>query len=753
MKIYLDNNLGVTNVEQEELTQDTIGYNILKVYIPNAVLTPYDTFTCYYGALLQNGRKVGWFAMEARTSTDADYEANYTLYKAALEQCVVSVEGKVYIGCQVILGNSGNATLIKKNTAVVQFNVRKSVAINNDILVLDTDQTTTDVLESYKNLLENALLTYATKAEVYTKQEVNSALALKADKSDTYTKAEADNTFAPKSTAITHTGNQLQDYSGNNIYPNLADGSITMTKLATEIKNSFSTNFETVSVTWVNGQYCSRADGSISSDTNQAYTSISVTAGDVYHAKGYALANITPYVLKDANNSIVAKGDYYNAWTEYDVDIYITTSGTLYINSGKYSTYGYAEVSKVTSYKPNFLPTIKLIDMSSELQNSFSKVITKYSPTWVNGYYCQRTNGAIVADTNQAYTSISVKKGDIIYAVGYALANITSYVFKDTDGNISATGEYYSVWTNYHITFTATEDGTLYINSGKYITEGYANIKKFTAYQGVYSSEQTIFENSVLKKRIIDEQLKNDFVWSTNHIPCATFTFDDANSDIDLIASMFEEHNVPVCLAIIPSKLNNVCTGLSANKGSYTVGMTVKQVCQKVVELGGEILVHYGSYLSSSSTDQDYYDVYIKAKKDLEDNGFQTNGIITAGGTNYQTQDFAKDTLIARIYYQYADLTASHNTSIEQFYNRRNFLDSGVASIKTLVDNFVAQTGTQPYSRWLNFASHGTNTTSIEDLEEMLEYVISNNITVTTWKNIYETYKSSKLEERIKALE
>jgi hypothetical protein len=221
MKIYLDNNLGVTNVEQEELTQDTIGYNILKVYIPNAVLTPYDTFTCYYGALLQNGRKVGWFAMEARTSTDADYEENYTLYKATLEQCVVSVEGKVYIGCQVLLGNSGDATLIKKNTAVVQFNVRKSVAINNDILVLDPDQTTTDVLESYKNLLENALTTYATKATTYTKTEVDGKLDLKADKSDTYTKQESDTKFAPKCTAITHSGNQLQDYSGNNIYPNL----------------------------------------------------------------------------------------------------------------------------------------------------------------------------------------------------------------------------------------------------------------------------------------------------------------------------------------------------------------------------------------------------------------------------------------------------------------------------------------------------------------------------------------------------
>lgn len=192
MKIYLDNNLGVEKVEQEELTQDTYGYNILKVYIPNAVLAPYDTFTCYYGALLQNGRKVGWFAMEARTNSDADYEANYTLYKATLEQSVVSVDGKVYIGCQVILGNSGNATLIKKNTAVVQFNVRKSVAINNDILILDPNQTNTDVLESYKQLLENALTTYATKAEV------NSNLDLKADKSDTYTKAQTDNLLNSK---------------------------------------------------------------------------------------------------------------------------------------------------------------------------------------------------------------------------------------------------------------------------------------------------------------------------------------------------------------------------------------------------------------------------------------------------------------------------------------------------------------------------------------------------------------------------
>ena len=38
-----------------------------------------------------------------------------------------------------------------------------------------------------------------------------------------YTKTQSDNTFAPKSTAITHTGSQLQDYSGNNLFPRLGN--------------------------------------------------------------------------------------------------------------------------------------------------------------------------------------------------------------------------------------------------------------------------------------------------------------------------------------------------------------------------------------------------------------------------------------------------------------------------------------------------------------------------------------------------
>jgi len=417
MKIYLDNNLGVSNVEQEELTQDTIGYNILKVYIPNAVLTPYDTFTCYYGALLQNGRKVGWFAMEARTSTDADYEANYTLYKATLEQCVVSVEGKVYIGCQVLLGNSGNATLIKKNTAVVQFNVRKSVAINNDILVLDTDQTTTDVLESYKNLLENALTTYATKAEVYTKTQIDSALALKADKSDTYTKTEADNKFAPKTTAITHSGNQLQDYSGNNIYPNVAFNSVDINKLTDDIANNFeSVNLFDSSKIVSGGYYAS--DGTIISNENSQYSTqyIKVKYGVSY--KFAYFGEMTSIATYNENGEFVGRINHSNS------DTVTFGSNVKYIRLSYYNfpfpdEYMFCEVTKYPEEYEPYALNVQVSDYSiTPIKTSFFDINKSRNLFNVDAITSGKTfNNTEIVDNTNRYISdyISVDIGKTIY--------------------------------------------------------------------------------------------------------------------------------------------------------------------------------------------------------------------------------------------------------------------------------------------------------------------------------------------------
>jgi len=167
MKVFLKDDFTIDNIDAEELTQDSVGYNILKVYVPEEVVEAADTFAVSYAALLPSSRKVGAFGM-VYSSTDPAIETGYALFKATLHQSVVSYPGKVAISFQFVYGVDGNATLIKKNSSIIQFDVRKSVAVNNDILILDTDQTSTDVLESYKDLLETALNTYLTQANAAT---------------------------------------------------------------------------------------------------------------------------------------------------------------------------------------------------------------------------------------------------------------------------------------------------------------------------------------------------------------------------------------------------------------------------------------------------------------------------------------------------------------------------------------------------------------------------------------------------------
>ena len=441
MKIYLDNNLGVTNVEQEELTQDTIGYNILKVYIPNAVLTPYDTFTCYYGALLQNGRKVGWFAMEARTSSDADYEENYTLYKATLEQCVVSVEGKVYIGCQVLLGNSGNATLIKKNTAVVQFNVRKSVAINNDILVLDPDQTNTDVLESYKNLLENALLTYVTKASIaddLTTNDSSKVLSAKQGKvlkdaldllvANTYTKTESDNTFAPKATAITHTGNQLKDYSGNNIYPNLDD----TTKLKIDLPVQNTTKYNHLETAGGNINASTRFLANYIIEKNTIITSIDMYVGSTAYASGTIFLEIwglteTNVITKRFSTSVTNN----NITGNINIPVrYITTESSYII------------VYRVGTFLPQIVFNASEHNGVLFIRDIASTSLTLSSMSQYSGHLCLKANCVVLKNTQKLSNTIYVGANGDFATIQEAINNIVDDSVNNTYTIIVDKGTY-----------------------------------------------------------------------------------------------------------------------------------------------------------------------------------------------------------------------------------------------------------------------------------------------------------------------
>nr|DAF64101.1 MAG TPA: hypothetical protein [Siphoviridae sp. ctTIi48] len=247
------------------------------------------------------------------------------------------------------------------------------------------------------------------------------------------------------------------------------------------------------------------------------------------------------------------------------------------------------------------------------------------------------------------------------------------------------------------------------------------------------------FEVKNIADRVIDGQIKNGFEWDFDKV-YLTMTFDDSNSDIDLLEDMAEEMGVPLCFATIPSKLGNTCTN----------GETVKVVLTRAVKKGGEVLSHYEKPLTSASTDEDYQKVYVETKKTLEENGFDVNGIITAGGADFQTQDFAKATKLARIYYQYADLTASNDKTNRQFYNSRKFTDNGLDDVKAYIDGVVANG-----SGWINLASHGTNnvnTSSVEVFREILEYAKDKGVEIVTWKYLFDNFGKVKNDCAVKSI-
>lgn len=257
------------------------------------------------------------------------------------------------------------------------------------------------------------------------------------------------------------------------------------------------------------------------------------------------------------------------------------------------------------------------------------------------------------------------------------------------------------------------------------------------------------FSICAIKSNIIDLQERNDFSWKQFDGLYATITFDDTNSDIDVLEDLAEELNIPFCFATIPSRLNNIMS-----KGTETA----QQTLERAVLNGGEILSHWQTQLNSYSTEEDYYSVYIGSKRDLENAGFEVNGIITAGGgadgtpESFKTQNWETCIKLARIYYRYADLTANSFGStdyryIEQFYNDRKFTDVGLESMKQYIDGLAEQG-----IGWLNMASHGTNnpnTNSVEVFRQIFQYALDKGFTFVTWNQMYNKFKSSKLEKLI----
>ena len=255
----------------------------------------------------------------------------------------------------------------------------------------------------------------------------------------------------------------------------------------------------------------------------------------------------------------------------------------------------------------------------------------------------------------------------------------------------------------------------------------------------------TWFDVSV-QNAVIDEQKKNPFAWGTLDKGAIVFTFDDTLNDIDLVESISEEYNVPVCFSAIPENMNNITTATGGNK-------KVKEVLTEAVKHGNEVLCHSQVALSSESTDTEIYAQFVTNKKELEAYGFVIRGIIEAGsGGGEDTFDTKKAEMYLRLLYNYSD-KYGEGLNLPNFYNPRTYINRNKETNHTYVDNCVKN------KTILIFVTHsitdtGTSTlsTSEDVLRDLMEYVKTKDVHLLTFGGVYDKFRSSNLENIIKTL-
>lgn len=516
------------------------------------------------------------------------------------------------------------------------------------------------------------------------------------------------------------------------------NNSVYVNKLEESLQNCFKGQFTKVTPDWLIGYYNNK--GNIESSQNYLHTEkIPVLPNEVYiFPQSF---NTSPIVFFDEESNFV---EYLSTNKQFVIPENVRFMGlTTTANNNPSSIKSYY---KLNNYILNGQSQLNFGDMDDAFRNSF---LCNYDEIdnieWMDGYLSKVPN-YINESQDFKYTQLLVTPGETYKISGTLIGSVklVQLIGGDTIINYPEKFQNNSITINDYI-ITIPKNYNILNVSGYKSKE--LKIEKISSYSfiGTDNSKDYEYEIKQLQEFNINNQLSNDFKWNSDieNEKLAVFTFDDTLSDISTILNLFKSKNVPVCFATIPTRLNIICDD----------NRTAKDVLDDCISNGGEILSHWSKPLTNSSSDDDYNTVYIKSKQMLENAGYKVNGIITTGGTNYDTQDFVKDTKIARNNYFYGDLTSTGIIPvIEQYFNQRNFLDEGVEYAKQLIDNYINKTNTQPHSKWLNFASHGTKDTPINEIEEIVDYCIEKGIKIVTWNYIYNNYRSTILEEKIKSL-
>lgn len=241
---------------------------------------------------------------------------------------------------------------------------------------------------------------------------------------------------------------------------------------------------------------------------------------------------------------------------------------------------------------------------------------------------------------------------------------------------------------------------------------------------------------------------KNTFAWKAFDKAYFSFMNDDGRADMYQYKNLCDTYNIPYANAMPWENIKN---------NTITVdGMSIVDYAKKIVNEGGEIFVHTNSYLTSASTEEDIVRLFADGKKIIEDAiDAKVYGIIEAGGSGYSTFDYETGQKFCLAYYEFSDgygltpqyklvrtriLRSNYNSDAEQ-----------IAAFKAVIDDAITN------KKWVRFYCHSTDEVSISVLTSVFDYIATKvdagDCAWTTWKGMYDTFRSSSLENAIDQVE
>ncbi len=282
------------------------------------------------------------------------------------------------------------------------------------------------------------------------------------------------------------------------------------------------------------------------------------------------------------------------------------------------------------------------------------------------------------------------------------------------------------------------------------------------------------FEMLCCKNRCKKLENVNPFEYKEFDKSYIVLTIDDANNNLPKMYDLCIAMSIPLSPAVPFSTLTNkYTTGYNYESNSeVTVGTrSVKDICNAIVENGGEILSHNSKVIGVNSPTEKYIEIFRDSKYNLENEGFKIRGIILSGGTDIDgDSSISTDPQVnekcqgfSQMYYDYSDLYGKK----EPYRHRRFYMWSypvtSYEDVSTAIEAAISDISTKIENKELIvIGMHGsTESNSIENVKNMrtflekikTQFVDTAKAEFTIWGKVYDKFASTQLEKRLSLLE